>query len=45
MDNLQLVCGSCNRIKGQRGAADLQTKLQLRQSLRLSHRPAEGSMP
>ena len=29
MDNLQLLCGSCNRIKGDRGMEYLRTKLQL----------------
>ena len=29
MDNLQLLCGSCNRIKGDRGMDYLRTKLQL----------------
>ena len=29
MDNLQLLCGSCNRIKGDRGMDYLKTKLQL----------------
>ena len=29
-DNLQLLCGNCNRIKGDRGMAYLRTKLQLR---------------
>ena len=28
-DNLQLLCGNCNRIKGNRGMAYLRTKLQL----------------
>ena len=28
-DNLQLLCGNCNRIKGERGMAYLRTKLQL----------------
>ena len=28
-DNLQLLCGNCNRIKGDRGMAYLRTKLQL----------------
>lgn len=30
IDNLQLLCGSCNRIKGDRGMDYLQVKLQLR---------------
>ena len=30
VDNLQLLCGSCNRIKGDRGMEYLKTKLQLR---------------
>ena len=29
LDNLQLLCGNCNRIKGDRGMAYLRTKLQL----------------
>lgn len=29
LDNLQLLCGSCNRIKGDRGMEYLRTKLQL----------------
>ena len=29
IDNLQLLCGSCNRIKGDRGMAYLRSKLQL----------------
>ena len=29
LDNLQLLCASCNRIKGDRGMAYLRTKLQL----------------
>jgi len=29
LDNLQLLCGSCNRIKGNRGMEYLKTKLQL----------------
>lgn len=29
LENLQLMCGNCNRIKGDRGMAYLQTKLQL----------------
>lgn len=29
MDNLQFTCGSCNRIKGNRGMAYLKVKLQL----------------
>jgi len=29
IDNLQLLCGSCNRIKGDRGMAYLRVKLQL----------------
>ena len=29
-DNLQLLCGNCNRIKGHRGMDYLKTKLQLR---------------
>ena len=29
VDNLQLLCGSCNRIKGNRGMEYLRTKLQL----------------
>ena len=29
LDNLQLLCGHCNRTKGDRGMAYLQTKLQL----------------
>ena len=29
IDNLQLLCGSCNRIKGDRGMEYLRTKLQL----------------
>ncbi len=29
LDNLQLLCGNCNRIKGDRGMEYLQTKLQL----------------
>ena len=28
-DNLQLLCGNCNRIKGQRGMEYLRVKLQL----------------
>lgn len=30
IDNLQLLCGSCNRIKGDRGMEYLKAKLQLR---------------
>ena len=30
LDNLQLLCGNCNRIKGNRGMDYLKTKLQLR---------------
>ena len=30
LDNLQLLCGNCNRIKGNRGMDYLRTKLQLR---------------
>ena len=30
LDNLQLLCGNCNRIKGHRGMDYLKTKLQLR---------------
>lgn len=30
IDNLQLLCGSCNRIKGDRGMEYLRAKLQLR---------------
>ena len=30
VENLQLLCGSCNRIKGNRGMEYLRTKLQLR---------------
>ncbi len=30
IDNLQLLCGSCNRIKGDRGMKYLRVKLQLR---------------
>ena len=30
LDNLQLLCGSCNRIKGNRGMEYLKTKLQIR---------------
>ena len=29
-ENLQLLCGNCNRIKGNRGMDYLRTKLQLR---------------
>ena len=29
LENLQLLCGSCNRIKGVRGMEDLLAKLQL----------------
>ncbi|MBC6428392.1 MAG: HNH endonuclease [Cellvibrionales bacterium] len=29
MDNLQLLCGSCNRIKGDRGMEYLRTHLQM----------------
>ena len=29
VDNLQLLCGSCNRIKGDRGMVYLRVKLQL----------------
>ena len=29
IDNLQLLCGSCNRIKGDRGMEYLRVKLQL----------------
>ena len=29
IDNLQLLCGNCNRIKGDRGMEYLRTKLQL----------------
>ena len=31
IDNLQLLCGNCNRIKGDRGMEYLRVKLQLRQ--------------
>ena len=30
IDNLQLLCGNCNRVKGDRGMAYLKTKLQIR---------------
>ncbi len=30
IENLQLLCGSCNRIKGDRGMEYLKLKLQLR---------------
>ena len=36
IDNLQLLCGNCNRIKGNRGMEYLMAKLQIRQKGRMA---------